>query len=416
MSQGAPAPATQPIPVARPGLRLAFLGVVNAMAAFSTDTHLPALPRMIAGLHTTPAAGQLSLTTFVVGLAAGQLIVGGIVDARGRRRPMVIGGLLYVLAAAACAVAPSIGTLLTFRFLQGGAAAAGIVGARAMLRDVVTGPRAATMFSRLYLVAGVMPVLAPLVGSGLVRIEGWRTIFIAQAVIGAVVLVGITALPETLVPENRRPSGLRATFDDWRVLVHDRRYVALVLTLALAVAAMFGYLTSAAFVLKDRYGLGPTQFALAFGFGAAGFIVGNLLGGPLARRSDAERVVAVGCGGLLLSALGLVAVQLTHAPLGAFLLPVLLLFISTGMTVPNTMALAVMPHPQRAGSAAALLGVSQFVLGGSIAPIIGAVGPSGWALPGYELAVSTAAAMCFAAAGRTRAAVREQPQRRQVAV
>lgn len=161
-----------PRPVARPGLRLAFLGIVNAMAAFSTDTHLPALPRMVAALHTSEAAGQLSLTTFVVGLAVGQLIVGGLVDARGRRKPMIVGAALYVLAAVACALAPSIGTLLLFRFLQGCAAAAGIVGARAMLRDLITGPRAATMFSRLYLVAGVMPVLAPLVGSFVIASTG----------------------------------------------------------------------------------------------------------------------------------------------------------------------------------------------------------------------------------------------------
>jgi DHA1 family bicyclomycin/chloramphenicol resistance-like MFS transporter len=284
-----------------------------------------------------------------------------------------------------------------------------------MLRDIVTGPRAATMFSRLYLVAGVMPVLAPLVGSGLVRVGGWRTIFVTMAVAGAVVLAGIAALPETLAPENKRTGGLRATFADWGVLVRDRRYVALVLTLALAVAAMFGYLTSAAFVLKDKYGLGPTQFALAFGFGAAGFIVGNLMGGPLARRTSAERVVAVGCGGLVLAALGLAAVQATHGPLAAFLAPVLLLFVSTGMTVPNTMALAVMPHPQRAGSAAALLGVSQFVLGGSIAPLIGVAGTGGWALPVYELAVAGAAAICFAAAERTSAGISESPQRRRIA-
>jgi DHA1 family bicyclomycin/chloramphenicol resistance-like MFS transporter len=413
MSPGAPA---EPRPVSRPGLRLAFLGLVNAMAAFSTDTHLPALPRMVSALHTTETAGQLSLTTFVIGLAIGQLIIGGIVDARGRRGPMIVGAVLYVVAAAACAAAPSIGTLLAFRVVQGAAAAAGIVGARAMLRDIVTGPRAATMFSRLYLVAGVMPVLAPLVGSGLLRLGGWRTIFVTMAVIGALVLIGTAALPETLAPENRRTGGLRETFDDWRVLVHDRRYVALVLTLALAVAAMFGYLTSAPFVLKDRYGLGPTQFALAFGFGAAGFIVGNLLGGPLAGRAGAPRVVAIGCGGLVVSAGGMVAVQATHAPLAAFLFPVLLLFVSTGMTVPNTMALAVMPHPQRAGSAAALLGVSQFVLAGSIAPIIGAAGAGGWALPVYEVVVASAAALCYAAAGRTGDAVSELPTLRQVAV
>lgn len=413
MTPGAPA---EPRPVSRPGLRLAFLGLINAMAAFSTDTHLPALPSMVSGLHTTEAAGQLSLTTFVIGLAIGQLIVGGIVDARGRRVPMIVGAVLYVLAAVACAAAPSIGTLLTFRVVQGAAAAAGVVGARAMLRDIVTGPRAATMFSRLYLVAGVMPVLAPLVGSGLVRLGGWRTIFVSMALFGALVLIGTAALPETLSEENRRTGGLRATFEDWRVLVHDRRYVALVLTLALAVAAMFGYLSSAAFVLKDKYGLGPTEFALAFGFGAAGFIVGNLLGGPLARRLGQSRVVGTGCCGLVVSALGLVAVQATHAPLAAFLLPALLLFVSTGMTVPNTMALAVMPHPQRAGSAAALLGVSQFVLGGTLAPIIGAAGASGWALPVYEVVVSAAAAASYVAASRTREGISERLARRQVAV
>lgn len=413
MSPGTPTGAR---PVSHPGLRLTFLGIVNAMAAFSTDTHLPALPSMVSDLHTTEAAGQLSLTTFVIGLAVGQLIVGGICDAHGRRRPMLFGAVLYVAAAAACAAAPSIGTLLTFRFVQGVAAAAGIVGARAMLRDIVTGPRAAAMFSRLYLVAGVMPIVAPLVGSGLVRIGGWRTIFLTMAVIGVLVLAGTAALPETLPPEYRRAGGLRATFGDWRVLVHDRRYVALVLTLSLTVAAMFGYLSSAAFVLKDRYGLGPTQFALAFGFGTAGFIVGNLLGGPLAKRTSSDRVVGTGCAGLVLSALGLVGVQAAHATLGAFLVPVLLLFVSTGMTVPNTMALAVMPHPERAGSAAALLGVSQFVVGGSLAPIIGVAGTSGWALPVYELVVASAAAIVFAAAGRSRRAVSESPQRRQAAV
>jgi DHA1 family bicyclomycin/chloramphenicol resistance-like MFS transporter len=379
----------------RIGLRIAFLGLINAMAAFSTDPYLPALPRVVSDLHTTAAAGQISLTTFLLGLALGQLVIGGICDARGRRTPMLLGAVGYVLAAVACTLAPTIGLLFTFRFVQGVAAAAGVVGARAMVRDLVAGPKAAAMFSRLFLVAGVMPVLAPLFGAGLEKLGGWRTIFVAMAVLGTLVAFGTAALPETLPPQHRRTAGVRAVLADWGILTRDRNYVALVLTLALTVSAMFGYLSSAAFVLKDRFGLDPTQFALAFGFGSMGFIGGNLIGTRISGRGGAGRAAAVGCLCLLVSVAGLCAVEATGAPLGVFLLPVLLLFISTGMIVPNTMTLAVMPHPERAGSAAALMGVSQFVVPGLLAPIIGAVGAGGWALPGYEVAVSVGAAVCF---------------------
>ncbi len=377
------------------GVRLAFLGLVNAMGAFSTDPYLPALPRMVSDLHTSDAAGQLSLTMFIVGLAIGQLVVGGICDSRGRRGPMVVGAIAYVFSAVACAVAPDILALLAFRFVQGAAAAAGIVSARAMVRDLVTGPKAATIFGRLFLVSGLAPIVSPVAGAGIERLGGWRAVFICMAVLGALLVIGVACLPETLDPQRRRSSGLRPVIADWRILLRDRAYVALVLTLAFAVAAMFGYVSAAPFILKDRFGLGPTMFALAFAFGAAGFIIGNLIGARIAVRFDSLRAAATGCVLLMAAAAGLCLVVALNTALVAFMPPVLVLFAGTGMVVPNTMGLALIPHPERAGSAAALLGVAQFVVPGVMAPIIGAIGAAGFALPAYEAALTLLAAGCL---------------------
>ncbi|MCU1655492.1 MAG: bcr [Pseudonocardiales bacterium] len=381
--------------VSRPGVLLAFLGLVNAFGAFSTDTYLPALPRMVSDLHASDAAGQLTLTSFIVGLAVGQLVAGAISDAIGRRRPMIAGAAIYVAASLGCAVAPSIQALVGLRLVQGLAAAAGMVCARAAVRDTTTGAAAATMYSRLLLIAGVAPIVAPMIGAGIERIGGWRGVFVAMACLGLVIAVGTTMVPETINPATRRSRGGAALFADWRSLAVDKHYVALTLTLSLAFAAMFGYISAASFVLKLRFDLTPTQFAAAFGVSAVGFIGGNLVGTRFAARRGAEPVVAAACLAMVAATAGLVVAIALNGPLPAVVGPVLVVFISAGMLIPNTMTLALMPHPSRAGSAAALMGVAQFVVAGAFTPIIGAIGAGGLAFPVFELTAATLAAVSF---------------------
>ncbi len=379
----------------RLGLWLSVLGLANATAPFSTDPYLPGLPRMVSDLHAGEAAGQLSLTTFVIALAVGLPLLGGICDSVGRRGPMLAGASAYACSALACAFAPNMGILLGLRAVQGFAASAGIVGARAMVRDIVSGPRAASIFSGLFFVTGVAPIVSPMIGAGLIHLAGWRGIFAFMTVFGLLLVAGIAALPETLKPEHRRPIGLTHVVADWRVLLRDREYTAVVFTVAFAVAAMFGFITSAPFVLRDRYGLGPTQFAVAFGIGAAGFTIGNYGGTRIVARTHPARAVATGCCLLLGGGFWLLGAVTFDAPVVLFVPGNLLMFIGAGMTLPNAMALALTPHPERAGSAAALLGVGQFVIPGLIAPVIGAVGAGGFALPVYEITLGALATACY---------------------
>jgi DHA1 family bicyclomycin/chloramphenicol resistance-like MFS transporter len=352
------------------------LGSLIAVGPLTIDTYLPALPAVVLDLKTTAAAVQLTLTGTLAGLALGQLLIGPLSDAVGRRRPLLVGTGVHVLASVLCVVAPNIGVLGALRVLQGLGAAAAAVVAMAVVRDLFTGLAAAKLFSRLMLVMGVAPVLAPTLGGELLRFTNWRGVFVLLAVLG-LVLVAMTALGlrETLPPERRRNGGVVGTLRVYGLLLRDRTFVGLVLTAGLAMAALFAYVSGSSFVLQQQYGMDQQQFGLTFGAGAIGLITATQLNIRLLRRWTPQQILISALAGGSVAGLVLLACAATGlGGLVGILLPLWVVLAAAGLALPNAPALALSRHGEAAGTAAALLGAVQFGVGALAAPLVGVLG------------------------------------------
>jgi MFS transporter, DHA1 family, multidrug resistance protein len=356
---------------------IAVLTALNAFGPLSNDTYLPGLPRLTSDLGASASAGAATLTAVLVGLAFGQLVLGPVSDSYGRRRPLFFGIGAFALTSLLCAAAPNIWALIVLRLLQGMAGGTGIVIARAIVRDLHEGAAAARYFGMLMLVQAIAPIVAPLLGALILYFTSWRGIFVALAAIGLVLLTAVAwRLPETLAPEDRHGTGLEATLATFRRLLGEREFVGYLFANALPFATMFAYIAGSPFVLQDIYGLSPQEFAFVFGTNALGIGVLGFLSSRSVHRFGPTRLLAVG---LSLSALGGAAV-LVCALAGTGLAPVLVSFFisvsAVGLVLPNASALALKGHPSTAGSASALLGLTQFLFGALVAPIIGVAGRS----------------------------------------
>ena len=351
---------------------LLVLGALSAFGPWCVDMYLPALPAITGDLRTGAAQVQLTLTSCVVGLALGQLVAGPLSDAFGRRRPLLWGIAGYTAAAAACALAPTASALIGLRFLQGLGAATGVVIARAVVRDRCSGVAAARYFSAMMQINGIAPIVAPIIGGQLLRWTSWRGLFLALTALGVALLVAThLVLPETLPPDRRRRGGLADTARAFRGLLTDRAFLGYALAGGLVFSAMFAYISGSSFVLQAQYHLSPQAYSAVFAGNALGIVAAGQVGTRLVGRVAPRRLLAAG---LLLAALGglaLLGAALAGAGLVGILPPLFLLVSSVGLVGPNATALALAAHPNAAGTASALLGTLQFVLGGGTAPLVG---------------------------------------------
>ncbi|WDZ82611.1 multidrug effflux MFS transporter [Micromonospora cathayae] len=374
-----------PTPVASPGelmdgrqrLRLVLvLGSLIAIGPLTIDMYLPALPSIVDDLRITSAQVQLTLTGTLAGLALGQLVIGPLSDAFGRRRPLLAGVALHVLASVLCVMAPNIEVLGALRVLQGLGTAAAAVVAMAVVRDLFSGAAFATLFSRLILVMGVAPILAPTLGSGVLGWTNWRGIFVVLAVFGVVLLVvAALGLPETLPVALRRSAGPVATLRTYGALLRDRTFVGLVLVAGLAMAALFAYVAGSSFVMQGQYGLDEQEFGLAFGAGAVGLIVATQLNVRLLRRYTPQRILVSSLVAGTVAATVLLAFAVTGlGGLPALLAALWVVLAAAGLAMPNAPALALSRHGEAAGTASALLGAVQFGTGAVAAPLVGVLG------------------------------------------
>ncbi len=375
-------------------LRLVLvLGSLIAIGPLTIDMYLPALPAITDDLATTSTAVQLTLTGTLAGLGLGQLVVGPLSDAYGRRRPLIAGLVLHVIASALCVVAPDVVTLGGLRVLQGLGVAASSVVAMAVVRDLFSGTAFAQLFSRLMLVMGAAPVLAPTLGGAVLRWTQWRGVFVVLAGFGvALTLVAVFGLRETLPPERRHTGGASGTLRMYGTLLRDRTFVGLVLVAGLAMAGLFAYVAGSSFVFQQQYGLDEQQFALVFGAGAVGLIGATQLNVRLLRRFTPQRILV----GALVAGSGAAAVLVVFAVTGLGGLPALLVALwavlaASGLALPNAPALAMSRHGEAAGTAAALLGAVQFGVGAVAAPMVGVLGADALAMTAVILAGMTAA-------------------------
>ncbi len=371
-------------PTGTPGkLRVALiLGALIALGPLTIDTYLPALPRVGADLAAAETTVQLTLTGTLLGLALGQILIGPLSDAWGRRLPLLAGTALHVLSSAAVAIAPTIEVLAGLRVLQGIGAAAGAVVGLAVVRDLYSGRQGATMLSRLILVMGAAPVIAPTLGGFLLGWTSWRGVFLFLAVYGLVMLVVVTrGLPETLPRSRRRSARLGPTLRTYGTILKDRTFVGLVLVAGLAMAGLFSYVSGAAYVYQQQFGLDQRTFGLLFGAGAVWLVIGTQLNPVLLRRYEPRRIMTVAVlAGVVIGAVLFALTSFGVGGLPALLAGVWALLLSAGFVLPNAPALALARYGESAGTAAALLGALQFGIGAVTSPIVGVLGNDAWAM------------------------------------
>jgi MFS transporter, DHA1 family, multidrug resistance protein len=357
-------------------LRLTLvLGALTAFGPVSIDLYLPALPELARDFDTHESNVQLTITACLVGLAVGQAVAGPLSDAFGRKRPLLIGVAVYAVSSAACAASASLGLLTAGRLLQGLAGAAGIVIARAVVRDLYSGVEAARYFSLLMLVTGLAPILAPFVGAQLLHLTSWRGLFVALAAYGVLLIAGVAFwLRETLPEERRVTGGARQTARAFRIVARDRDVIGYSLACGFMFAAMFAYIAGSPFVLQDVYGLSPAEFGVAFGVNSIGIVTASQLGRRLLLRHSERRILGTALAFAATAGLALLGASALDLGLAGVLVPLFCVISCIGLVFPTATSLAMANHPEVAGTASGLLGVLQFVLGAVTAPLVGLAG------------------------------------------
>jgi len=346
--------------------RLALiLGGLAAMGPLAIDTYLPAFPAIAQALATDPAHMQGTLAAYFAGLAIGQAAFGPASDRYGRRWPLLVGLVVFALASAGCAFATSVEQLMLLRFAQSLGGCAGMVIARAVVRDVAVEQAAVRLMAQLMLVMGLAPILAPLLGGWLLGAVGWRGIFVVLGLYAAAMTLVIWfLLPETLSLERRRRDSFGGILRVYGQLLADRRFMGPALAGGLCIGGMFAYIASSPFVLMEVFGLSPTRFAFVFGANAAGFILVSQVNAWATRHVAPARLLR----GALLVPLAGGATLLLAAMTGVGGLPLVLVGLALsiaalGAILPLSAVIAMAPHGRVAGSASALLGTLQFSLG-----------------------------------------------------
>jgi DHA1 family bicyclomycin/chloramphenicol resistance-like MFS transporter len=355
-------------------LRIAVvLGLLSAVGPFAIDMYLPALPSIGADLKAGTVEVQMSLLIFFLSMGLGQIVVGPVSDMIGRKPPLYFGLMLFMAGGIGSALAPSIGWLIAFRFVQGLGACAGMTVPRAVVRDLHTGTEAARLMSMLMLVFSISPILAPLTGSFIIESLGWRAVFwtvTGAALIGTVLLA--TSLEETRPAGARAESSLGAALSGYRFLMGDRRFLGLTAIGGFAISSFFVYLSSSSFILIDHYGLSPQVYSLFFSINAVSFFAMSQLTGTLSERFGLNRVVRIAVTGYATTMIVLFAVMAS----GVDRLDVLavLLFVGygfVGLVIPTTSVLAMDDHGTIAGTASALMGTLQFAIGAAAMAVAG---------------------------------------------
>ena len=386
-TQTGPAPADVGI---RPPLLLT-LALLAALAPFATDLYLPGFPAIAVALDTDASGVQLTLTTFLVGLAFGQLVTGPLSDRLGRRGPLIVSAAVCVLAGVATALTPNLAVLVVARLIQGFTGAGGMVIGRAVIADLVTGRAAAKAFTLMLTVGGVAPVVAPLVGGLLAGPVGWRGMLWAVVVLCVLMLAAVLAF----VPETRPPSAAPAMpfREAFRKVLAARGYWGHTAVFALGFAVMMAYISSSPFVYQNVLGLNEVQYGVAFGINAAGLIATGAVVSRLVDRVSPNRIVTAALA-LQISAVGLlVLLVVLGAPVWTYAVAIFCVVLSNGGILGTSAALAMAHVREVAGTGSAVMGFSQFALGAVVSPLVGLGGEDSALVPALVMALSSLLAM-----------------------
>jgi DHA1 family bicyclomycin/chloramphenicol resistance-like MFS transporter len=351
------------------------LGALTALGPFTIDLYLPAFPVLQRELDTSAYIIQLTLTATTIGFALGQLVIGPWSDKVGRRLPLIIATAVHVIASFGVAFAPDITVVAIFRILQGIGTAGGSVVAIAMVRDLFGGQPLVRMLSRLALVSGLAPIVAPVIGSQLLLWLDWRGIFFFLAAYGILVLVAaLFFIVETLPPERRADAGESTIAQRYRALFTDRVFVGMAIMGGMTFSGLFTYLSSSSFLFQDVFGLNAQEYGFLFAANSIGIVIGVQTSSRLTRIVGPQWILAGSTAMLLLSALSIVILDTLNAGLIGILIPLWFFILSCGLSFPCVQVLALAHHGREAATAASVLGAVNFGFAGLISPIVGFLG------------------------------------------
>ena len=347
---------------------LVFAALLSAFGPFMTDLYLPAFPELMEYFGTTTSLIQLSLTFGVIGLAAGQLVIGPLSDKYGRRRPLILSLTVFVVSTLICLLCRDVITFICFSLLQGIAAAGGVVISRSIAVDLYEGKEFTRFFAMLSAVQGLAPIVAPIAGGLLLGITDWRGIFAVLLLIGVAILAAAFRFRESLPEERRQTGSVLATFANFRSVLGNKHFVCYMLIQSFAMGVLFAYISSSPFIFQTEYGLTPVMYSVCFAFNGLAIMTGNLI---VPRFGSEERALGIGACCLLIASLVLAVCLMGGWSVVAIEIGFLVLLFCVGMVLPTSTSLALALERKNSGNASAMLGFFQFTFAGLVAPLVG---------------------------------------------
>ncbi|ANU10999.1 Bcr/CflA family drug resistance efflux transporter [Planococcus antarcticus DSM 14505] len=357
----------------RLGLAL-ILSMLGILAPLNIDMYLPAFPSIADELDAHVSLVQLSLTACLIGLAAGQIVIGPLSDANGRRKPLIVSVILFALSSLLCAVAPTIEMLIVARFLQGFTASGGVVLSKAVVSDMFTGREMTKFFALLMVINAVAPMAAPIAGGAILTLPfaGWETIFYFLGFLGLLmVVVVILRLPETLPPEKRVPSSIGHSVKTMISLFNERPFIGYALVVGLIHGGSFAYVAGTPFVYQEIYGVSPQVFSVLFGINGLAMIMGSFIIGKFGGIVSEHRLLQGAVVVAVSATFVLLVMTMIQGPLVSLVIAIFVYMTAIGMIFTSSFTLAMRGQGHRAGSASAVVGMLPLVIGSIVSPLVG---------------------------------------------
>jgi MFS transporter, DHA1 family, multidrug resistance protein len=352
-----------------------LLAVFCALGPFTVDMYLSSFPEIMKYFGTNASMVQASLTSALLGLSLGQIIIGPLSDVHGRRKPMLFSMILFFISSVGCAISPNVEVFIVLRFIQGFSASAGLVIARAIIRDMYDGVELTKFFALLTTITSVTPLLSPLAGSAVISFSSWVGVFIVTGIVGIyLTIMTVWKVKETLLIENRISSDFKELLNNYKTLLQDRKFMGYGLASGILFGGCFAYISGSPFIYQNIYGVSPQVFSILFALNGISLMLGAQVVKRLAERTTPHKIFMIGLFTSLISSLAVLIVVLSHGPLAALVISLFLSNAALGIVGPISFTLAIESQGHIAGSASALLGILPFLLGSITSPLVGMAG------------------------------------------
>ncbi|MGG4201811.1 multidrug effflux MFS transporter [Peribacillus frigoritolerans] len=352
-----------------------LLAIFCALGPFTVDMYLSSFPEIMRFFDTNASMVQASLTSALLGLSLGQIIIGPLSDVHGRRKPLLFSMILFFISSVGCAISSNVEVFIVLRFIQGFSASAGLVIARAIIRDMYDGVELTKFFALLTTITSVTPLLSPLAGSAVISFTSWIGVFIFTGIVGIyLTIMTVWKMKETLSVENRISSNFKGLLKNYKTLLQDRKFMGYGLASGVLFGGCFAYISGSPFIYQNIYGVSPHMFSILFALNGISLMLGAQLVKRLAERTTPHKIFLIGLLSSFVSSLAVLIVVLSHGPLAALVISLFLSNVALGIIGPISFTLAIESQGHIAGSASALLGILPFLLGSITSPLVGIAG------------------------------------------